>query len=363
MTKKEHKRPNARLFVLLLFLSASALLHGAFILFPGFADLFNRTVGAWFRAALAAVTALLPFSLAEILIVLIPVFFILLIIFAVRAAKRKKAFSRYLLRVLLLPASLYLTFVLTFASSYRAPSLTSRLSLDSTPVNAETLYATTLWAKENAENLGKNLPYGENGTEMPYTWQEMTEKLNDAYESLSDRYDVFPRLRSSVKPVALSGPMATTGIVGVYTFFTGESNVCTVYPDYSTVFTAAHEMAHQRGVGPENEANFVAFLALSLSDDDYLRYVGFANLTDYLMSSLRKTDTELYKAARADLSPLYFAERSAYSKVYNTYHNEIASSVSGAVNDGYLKLQGTGGTVTYGLVTHLAVAYYYTENK
>ncbi len=357
-------RPSRKkIFLLpLCLLAGSAILHTVFVLFPDFSDLFNRTLAVFFRAALAALSAPIPFSVAEILIVLIPLLLALLIVLGVRAARKRGSFLRYIARVLTVPVMIYSLFVLTFASSYRTAPLSKRLNLDDTPINAETLYRTTVWAKENADLLSKDLPFDESGTVMPYSWQEMTEKLNDAYVRLADRYDVFPILRTAVKPVALSGAMASTGIVGVYTFFTGESNVCTVYPDYSTVFTAAHEMAHQRGVGPENEANFVAFLALSLSEDTYLRYVAYANLTDYLMSSLRKTDSNLYQALRSDFSPLFLAERSAYSKIYNTYHNKTAAAVSGAVNDGYLKLQGTAGTVTYGLVTHLAVAYYYTEN-
>ena len=32
------------------------------------------------------------------------------------------------------------------------------------------------------------------------------------------------------------------------------------YNDYNLVFTCAHEMAHQRGLSKEDEANFIAFL-------------------------------------------------------------------------------------------------------
>ena len=55
-------------------------------------------------------------------------------------------------------------------------------------------------------------------------------------------------------------------------------------------------------------------------------------------------------------------EMIAYSEFFDKYRDSTASKVSGTVNDTYLKIQGTEGTKSYGMVTDLAVAYYKTQN-
>ena len=95
----------------------------------------------------------------------------------------------------------------------------------------------------------------------------------------------------------LSEPWTYTHISGMYTFFTGEANVNVNYPDFIMVSSAAHEMAHQRGVGKEDEANFVAFLVCTLSDDPYIRYCGYADVLNDLMGKLHSANPELYTKA------------------------------------------------------------------
>ena len=51
-------------------------------------------------------------------------------------------------------------------------------------------------------------------------------------------------------------------------------------------------------------------------------------------------------------------EMAAYSVFFTKYANSTASTVTGAVNDTFLKLQGTEGTKSYGMVVDLAVAYF-----
>ena len=48
----------------------------------------------------------------------------------------------------------------------------------------------------------------------------------------------------------------------------------------------------------------------------------------------------------------------AYSAFFDKYRENVVADVSEVVNDTYLKVQGTEGTRSYGMVTDLAVAYY-----
>ena len=192
---------------------------------------------------------------------------------------------------------------------------------------------------------------------MPYSHSGMNAQLMKAYDTVCDEYAFVPRLYSRIKPVILSEPWTYTHISGVYTYFTGEANLNMNFPDYTLPYTAAHEMAHQRGIAREDEANFVAFLVCAASDDEYIRYSGYLNLYEYVANALYSADKEAYSEVRAKLEPAARKEMSAYSAFFDKYRENVAANVTGAVNNAYLTIQGTPGTKSYGMVVDLAVAY------
>ena len=77
-----------------------------------------------------------------------------------------------------------------------------------------------------------------------------------------------------------------------------------------------------------------------------------------MASALAGADKDLYYKAIGSLPPQVRMEGQAFSKFFEKYRQSTASKVSGVVNDTSLKLQGTEGTKSYGMVTDLCVAYY-----
>ena len=132
--------------------------------------------------------------------------------------------------------------------------------------------------------------------------------------------------------------MTYTHISGLYSFFTGEANINFNYPDFVIPFTVAHEMAHQRGIAREDEANFVAFLVCINSENDYVRYSGLFNVLEYLLSALNKADAEMYKElVKESITPGIRAELVAYSGFFKKYSDSTASQVVGSINNSYLE--------------------------
>ena len=155
--------------------------------------------------------------------------------------------------------------------------------------------------------------------------------------------------------------MSETHFTGFYTFFTGEANINVDFPDYTLPYTAAHEFAHQRGIARENEANFIAFLVCSSSDDLYLQYSGYLNLYEYVASALYSASPTMYYEVYATVPAYAKQEMRAYSAFYAKYKDSEAGKVGSSINNAFLQANGTvEGTKSYGLVVDLAVAYYRT---
>lgn len=365
LKQTDHSAPPQKLpRVCVLFLCFGLLSCGIYLLFrtdSSFADWFNRHISSVIRQVLATATAVVPFSFAELLIWLIPLFMIVLIVIACKKYCRSWHSAAVFLGILLSAASLiWSCFVWAFAAGYSAPSLDQKLGLDREKVSAEQLYATAEQLREELERLAPNVIFSESGASvMPYSYADMTEKLLDAYDLYTAEYDFVDDFHSPVKPILLSEPMSYTHITGVYTFFTGEANINVHFPDYTLPYTAAHELAHQRGIAREDEANFIAFLVCMRSDDVYIRYSAYLNVYEYVLSALSSADRDLYWQSYSELPQEIIGEEKAYSVFYDQYRDNVVADISQSANHAYLQSQGAPeGSRSYNLVVDLTVAYY-----
>lgn len=331
----------------------------------GFADFWQSGIASYPRAALAYLTNLLPFSLAEYIILCSPLIIAVFIRLASKKTDTWTSTFRYTFNLIAVAALIYASFLINFSAGYYTTSLNRRLGLEREKVSARQL-------NDTAENLldgmdecigGVEFSYG-GASYMPYTQRELNKKLNEAYKKACDKYTFLSRFSSSPKPVMLSEPWTYTHIAGVYTFFTGEANVNINFPDYTLPFTSAHEMAHQRGIAREEEANFIAFLVCMESDDDYIRYSAYASAFEYVASSLNGADGEMYKKLYISRVPSAFKkEMISYNEFFERYRENTAAKVAGKINDSHLKMHGEeAGEKSYGLVVDLLVAYYKVKN-
>lgn len=327
----------------------------------GFAVFFNRYVSGTLRSVLALLTNPFPFSVAELLIFLIPLFLFLLIRFAIR--RRSDSWRSVLVYTVCLISALSLiftVFVFAYGVGYYVPPLDERLALPAEPVSAEKLGQTALWLIEKLSGYEDVIHYAADGaSEMPYSLHEMSKKLMAAYRTVCAQYPFIQSMNSRIKPVLASVAMSYTHFTGFYTFFTGEANLNVDFPDYTLPFTAAHEFSHQRGIARENEANFVAFLVCVASDDPYIQYSGYLNLYEYVATALYSADPSLYAEIAPSVPVGSKGEMRAYSAFYDRYRDSGAGKIGNSVNNAFLQANGNKeGTKSYGMVVDLAVAYY-----
>ncbi len=345
--------------IALVIASVSAVLYLIACLNSDFADSFNMYVSTPLRFIMAKISNLFPFSLAEAFILLIPVIAFIAIWYLVKFRCDSRRSTVVSIVCIFSVASLFLSsFVLCFGIAYRGSTLDQKLYLSDEPVDKQELYDATVYLTEKINELSQQINYSEDRfSSMPYSFSKMNEHLLKAYEDFCKDNDFLNTFNSRLKPVMLSEPMSYTHITGVYTFFTGESNINVNFPDYTIPYTAAHELAHQRGIAREDEANMIAFLVCIRSEDPYIQYSAYLNVYEYVANALYKADKELYRSARAKLDSQISNEQKAYSNFFAKYTESVASKVSGAVNDTYLKTQGTVGRKSYGMVVDLTIAY------
>ncbi len=338
-----------------------ALLYLLFIIFPDFSDFFNKHISPWIRGPLAKLTGWIPFSLAEFLLLCIPIILIAVISYGIKHYSSSwRSVGAFCAIVLSVAAYVFSSFTLGFVPAYRGTTLDAKMGIDKKEVSAEELRDTAMILSRKINQEIDSIIFTEDGSSvMPYSYEKLNDKLMYAYDKACRKYDFIQDLDSNIKRIMLSEPMTYTHISGVYTFFTGEANLNTNYPHYTQPYTAAHEFAHQRGIAREDEANFVAFLVCIDSNDSYIRYCAYLNLYEYVASALYAANPEYYSAVYLTLPTEAKREMAAYSKFFDKYRDSVASEVSGAVNDLYLNANGDkNGTKSYGLVVDLAVAYY-----
>ena len=247
---------------------------------------------------------------------------------------------------------------LALGVGYNSESVASRMELESVTLDADSLSYTLRTLVRDVNLYAERVSRDEFGVAvMERDLSELSHLICESYDRLADRYGFYDGFSSSVRGVDALHIMSRLGLTGIYTYYTGQANVNTDYPDYDIAFTSAHELAHQRGIMPENQANFMAYLICSESDDAFLNYSAALNMLEYVGSALYKTDPALYNEVISGLSSLAYADMRASRTVYNEFGGGILSDISTMVNDIFLKSNGTPGTVSYSMVTELAVAY------
>ena len=137
-----------------------------------------------------------------------------------------------------------------------------------------------------------------------------------------------PDLRA--KPVVFSKLMSLMNNTGFFFPYTAEANLNVDCPAALLPATVAHELAHQRGVAHEDEANFAAVAACVASGDAEYVYSGALMAYVYLGNALHSTDyaawEEIYRSLNEDVRR-DLNVHNAYWKRYDTPVKEVSDKV------------------------------------
>ena len=307
----------------------------------------------WLIRFLSNLTGIVPFSLGEALLyfhVLLAV--VLLITLVIRIFKG--GFFSLAYRILSYAALLYVLFMLIFGLNYNRSSVRDYVGLEST------YYGTGELVSMNKALIGKANALREEVSENRegvFSYEssriDIMKNAEEAYSRLGEDYPVFQGSYGMAKGILLSQPMNYTGITGVFMPFTGEANVNVKGPDLLFPATVLHEMAHQRGVAYEDEANYMAFLASLYHSDVNYRYSGTVLALINSMNALYAEDKDLFKELYGTYSEGLKRDLQAYDEFYKPYEGEVEKAAT-KVNDTYLKGNGqVSGVKSYGEMVDL----------
>jgi hypothetical protein len=187
--------------------------------------------------------------------------------------------------------------------------------------------------------------------------QVVADRLAAGYKWLIPSFQSRP-LPTPRHPRPLGWVLTRLAISGFYFPFTGEATVNAALPDAAVPFVAAHEMAHQRGIAPEDEANFQAYLACRESGLAAACYSGAIGAFGLAASALALASPDSIRTlipGLLDAGPR--ADRAAIRDFW-TRHEGPASAAAERVNHAYLRANAQrGGIASYGRAVDLLLAY------
>lgn len=146
---------------------------------------------------------------------------------------------------------------------------------------------------------------------------------------------------------------------GFFFPFTGEANVNTDSPPAFFASTVAHELAHQRGVAKEQEANFVAVLVCLRNDDPDYTYSAALMAYTYLSDALAGADRAAWEEIHAALPETVMRDLEVERQYWQRFDTSV-QKVSNVVYENFLySYDQELGLRSYGACVDLLVNYYY----
>lgn len=361
------KKKNLLLHQVWLWLGSLFIPLALVILFEALKDHRGIMSGwVWFvmaplEQALGRLWSLFPFSGAELLTALFLAGCVIWLVRAVVLVLRKKELRPFLRRLLALASAwlwLWAGLCWLWNAAYFAPTFAQREQIEIGPYSVEDLAAVTEYFARQAATLAPQVLRDDEG----HFAVELSGCFNcgpDIYRNVTLEFPSLEIKSVKAKPLLFSKLQSILGFTGLYFPFTGEANVNVDAPACLVPATIGHEMAHQRMVASELEANFVGIAACVSCDDLTFQYSGYLMGLIQLCNALYPADPDAWHT----ISGQYFnPELSIDWQDNNEYWKALESPVeetAGNVYDSFLKSNNQElGIRSYGACVDMLVSYF-----
>ena len=321
----------------------------------------NDNIVAPYHKAAGRVFSIVKFSVAEWLYALAGVAAIVYIIYKVVIiiSRDEKLRQVYITIVTLVSCAfaIYAGICIIWGSCYYSDGFSEKSGLRAEPVEASRLAGTTLYFAELANEYADRVSRDANGL-FNEAEAEYFDRGAGLYENAVRTFPFLdgPNLRP--KPMVFSKIFSYMNFTGFFFAPTGEANLNIDVTPCMVPSTIAHEIAHQRGIAREDEANFVGIFASVESGDDTYVYSASLAAFSYLSNALHGADYEKWVEIYTSLSEPVRADLRSVSEYWAKFETKIGDATE-AVYSGFLERQGQElGIRSYGACVDLLVAYY-----
>ena len=271
--------------------------------YPWICDLFTDNVYGYIADGIARITGPVPVTIGEILMyvgilltLLAMVLLLLLLFFHGKDGFRKGSviYLKFYLLLFLLVALFYLA---TWYIPYRGTLLGEGDKVRRTAFARSDIYFLLEYIVAGGNEAAEEIIIKEDGSVDFPTAEEYQILIEEAMTGLAVEYPRLEGYYPPVKDAYCSDILERMGIGGYnYPLTMEPTHNRYISPLYRPLLDA-HELAHHHGYYKENEANFVSMLALSRSEDPFLRLSAFVEmyyyvLEDYYSSSIPEAERD-----------------------------------------------------------------------
>ncbi len=315
---------------------------------------------------LSTAAARVPFSVAEVLVglfaVTVLVYLTAAVIGVIRKERKMRRICLILLTVLCIGLTVYAAFCALWGVYYYGDDFATQSGLDDSPIALEDLKAVTVYFTTLVNRYAEQVPRDENGV-CAMDRDAILARSDQVYRNAEQLFPCLEGPDIRAKGVHFSRVVSYIDFTGFFFPFTAEANVNTDFPTSLFPSTVAHELAHQRGVAKEQEANFCAVLSsLTYGDPEYC-YSACLLAYIHLSNALYDADRSTWSAIYSSLSEPVLRDLAANREYWKQFDTKVRK-VYNTVYENFLYSYGqTLGLKSYGACVDLLVHYYIGEAR
>jgi hypothetical protein len=317
------------------------------------------------QTILAGWSSTVGFTLWQVLVVAMVLAVVVTLVLAITL---KKSIVQWLGWVLAGASVIWLLHTGIYGLNYYAGPISDDVRLGNSEFTAEDLEKATIYFRDMANQMAKEMPRDENGKLIFDDFDTLAVQAGQGFTTLAYEQSgsIFAGCTIPVKKLGWADMYTSMGITGVTMPLTGEAAVNPQIPSISLPFTMCHEMAHRMSIATENDANFAAFLACLANEDKQFQYSAYYMAFRYCYSALYSAGTSETAAAAAridlEINDYLRYDLDQYNKFFAKHRDDTLSNIADSVNDTYIKVSGDeNGTASYGQVSIYLVNWYLEE--
>ncbi|MDO4166749.1 MAG: DUF3810 domain-containing protein [Eubacteriales bacterium] len=334
---------------------------------PKVCDIYTDHIFKIWLETYGRVTALFPFSVGEImlllaaLVVMIWIISVICLIVWRKSRKYRRYMTRYSKGLLALLLAVVLIMTLNCSMLYGCSKLNVNGHRGEDYSSGE---IRKLWnyVASQCNRLAFEVERDDKG--FPVCGGDRNRLLKQAMLKLSVTYPRLQGMYPDPKPIRCSYLMYQADCTGVYFPFSLEANYNTYLSDLGYPATAAHELSHLKGDIYEDEADFMAYMACIGSEEPFIQYSGYLSILGYLQKDYAESgqysteDAWLFDQVYEDYNNYYYTQET-YDAIESTdaiFEKETVEAVSDGITDTYMDYYDA--EPNYEEVTKLMLAYY-----